>query len=476
MSVTIVWFWNDLRVSDNPALYHAAKRGRVLPVFIYAEDIGVRKLGSVKKWWLYKSLVSLNETLKKYGVGLVIRTGFDAVSVLKELVREVKADAVYWNRRFDPTMMARDERVKKELISLGVKVECFDSFLLHDPNEILTSTGKPYVVFTPFWKRLRKDVNVPRPLPSPERIQGVGVRVRSEKLEDLGFLPEFKRCEGLEEFWKVNEDAARERLRRFVTSSLEGYERDRDFPYLDGTSLISPYLASGLISPRQVWYEVIGASEGKSSKGVEAFLRSLAWREFSYHLLYHNPSMLEKSVKSIFERFPWRLEKSEFYERWTAGLTGIPIIDAGMRQLRKVGWMHNRVRMIVASWFTKNLLFHWKLGEEWFWDTLVDADIANNVQNWQWVAGCGIDPVPFFRVFNPILQSRKFDPKGVYIKKWLPELEKFPSEYVHEPWKAPLSVLKRAGVELGKDYPLPMISVEESGRTALELYKRLRRA
>lgn len=475
MATIIVWFENDFRISDNPALYYAAKQGRVVPVFIYASD-NVRELGGAKKWWQHKSLLSLNESLKSLGVKLIIRKGNDFLSVLKSLISEVHADSVYWNKRFDPLTKSRDENIKKELISSGIKVECFDSFLLHNPNNFFTADGKPYGVFAPFWKKFQNEIVVSAPLPAPERLQGVDLDIHSERLEDLKLLPKINWYSEMENFWNVSEQAAQKRLDWFISHALDGYGENRDRPDLDGTSLMSPYLASGLISPRQIWYAVVNGKKNGFSQSAEAFLRELAWREFSYHVLYHNPDMINDNLKKEFNDFPWRWDKTDDYVKWTKGLTGIPIIDAGMRQLWKIGWMHNRVRMIVASWLTKNLLIHWKLGEEWFWDTLVDADIANNVQGWQWTAGCGADAAPYFRIFNPVLQSKKFDPNGAYIRKWVPELAKLPDEYIHEPWNAPVYLLKMIGLELGKDYPLPMASIEETRKRALEAFEELKKA
>lgn len=475
MGSIIVWFENDLRVSDNPALYYAAKNGKVVPLYIYTKDKERKSLGGAKKWWLYKALLSLSKQLERFGLKLIIRKADNSFLVLESLIKKVGAEAVYWNKRFDPNLERRDESVRMQLISLGVKVECFDDFLLHDPRNFLMDNGKPFAIFTPFWRKFEREVVVSKPLPVPESLLGVKVAVASERLDDLGLLPKVNWYTDMDKFWDVSEEGAQNRIDWFLCNAVESYEEDRDRPDVDGTSLMSPYLSVGLISPRQIWYKVVDGGElGTFTKGKKSFLRQLVWREFSYHVLYHNPDMVSKNLKRKFDMFPWRWDRTDDYFRWTKGLTGIPIIDAGMRQLWKIGWMHNRVRMIVASWLTKNLLIHWKLGEEWFWDTLVDADVANNVQGWQWVAGCGADAVPYFRIFNPVLQSKKFDPNGEYIKKWVPELEKLPVEYIHEPWNTPKHILKKVGLELGKDYPLPMASINETRQKALEAFRRLK--
>lgn len=481
MRKTIVWFWDDLRLTDNPALYFASKKGSVIPIFILTKDLNI---GSARKWWVYKSLKNLESELRVLGGKLLILSGNDALSVLENLIFKTKADAVYWNRRYEPVLSERDKVIEKKLLDKGLEVNIFNGTLLHDPEKLKTKDGKPYSIFTPFWKKFLEEVKVESPLQKPEKIVFAAEEINSLSVDDLGLRPEINWYSRMEQFWDVSEEGALKRLEAFITKSLDSYRENRDYPYIDGTSLMSPYLANGNISPRQIWHSVMNncinklsgldESSEKIFKRAESFLRQIAWREFSYHILYHNPQIVFQNLRREFDDFPWRWEKDEHYQKWTKGLTGIPIIDAGMRQLWAIGWMHNRVRMVVASYLTKNLLIHWKIGAEWFWDTLVDGDLANNIQGWQWTAGCGADAAPFFRIFNPILQSKKFDPYGEYIKKWIPELKKLPVEYIHEPWKTPTHLLKSIGLKYGKDYPIVTISLEETSKEANKIYQEMK--
>lgn len=478
MASTVVWFWNDLRLSDNPAFVHAARRGPVVPVFLYTRDSLARELGGAKKWWLHNALKSLEAELARLGLRLIVRSGESALELLKVLIKEVDADAVYWNKRYELHLLRRDAKVKAELSMVGVEALDFESFLLHDPDRLRTVDGKPFLVFTPFWKKFLQEVDVPKPLPAPSKVEGARGNIASESIDSLGLLPKVKWYAEMEKFWDVSEGGAWRRLRFFIECCVVRYKDDRDRPDLDATSMMSPYLSVGMISPRQVWHEVVGAFGGKlasAPEGVMAYLRELGWREFSYHILHHNPELVNKNLRAEFDDFPWSWDRDEAFERWTKGLTGVPMVDAGMRQLWALGWMHNRVRMIVASWLTKNMLKHWKLGEEWFWDTLVDTDLANNVQGWQWTAGCGADAAPYFRIFNPVSQGLKFDPRGEYVKRWVPELRNLPAEYVHAPWEAPEVVLRSFGVRLGVDYPTPILPVEESRRRALDAFERIKK-
>uniref|UniRef100_A0A7C5VK33 Deoxyribodipyrimidine photo-lyase n=1 Tax=Fervidobacterium thailandense TaxID=1008305 RepID=A0A7C5VK33_9BACT len=474
MITTIVLLRMDLRVSDNPALFEASKRGAVLPVFLYTRDLFPRPIGAAKKWWLHRALESFAGELKRrYNADLVFRTGESALDELEKLVFETKASGIFLNKNYDPLTKNVEERIIEHFKKRGLDVRSFKSFLLHEPEELRTDEGKPYTVFTPFWKKFQAECVVPKPLGIPESILKPDVIVSSRKLEELKLLPKIKWYDEMEKFWNVSETQAFERLKYFLDNALDTYKCLRDRPDLDNTSMLSPYLATGMISPRQIWHAVTERYSGMLSEGAYSFLRELGWREFSYHILYHKPELVNTNLRREFDEFPWSWETDELFLKWTQGLTGIPIIDAGMRQLWKIGWMHNRVRMIVASWLTKNMLKHWKLGEEWFWNTLVDADIANNVQGWQWTAGCGADAAPYFRIFNPVLQGKRFDPSGEYVKKWVPELRSLPSEYVHAPWEAPKIVLRSVGFELGKDYPLPMLPIEESRNKALSIFKQL---
>jgi deoxyribodipyrimidine photo-lyase len=470
MKTTVVWFHNDLRVADNPALYAAAQRGAVVPIFIYApEEQGERAPGAARQWWLHHSLQALDQSLRRLGARLIIRRAGQSLPTLEQILAETGADALYWNTRYEPQLWARDARVHETFRARGIETREFPSYLLHDPNAVRTDSGQPYTVFTPFWKRLLQVVEVPEPLPAPEALRLPERVPESDPLESLELLPKIDWAAGFRETWQVGEIAAHRRLEWFLRHAVADYHALRDRPDLDATSRLSPHLQHGEITPRQIWHATLRHSNGKWTKGVEHFLRELGWREFAYHILYHHPYTQTRALRSEFDSFPWTEEPTPTYKAWTKGRTGIPMVDAGMRQLWRIGWMHNRVRMIVASWLTKNLLHHWRLGEAWFWDTLVDADSASNVLGWQWTAGCGADAAPYFRIFNPVIQGRKFDPDGAYVRQWVPELAHLPTEYIHAPWEAPESVLSQAGVQLGKTYPYPQEPLDKSRERALQM-------
>lgn len=470
MKTTVVWFHNDLRLSDNPALNEAARRGAVVPVYIYApEEQGSRAPGAARRWWLHHSLQSLDQSLQRRGLKLVVRRAQQSLPVLEQILTEVGADALYWNTRYEPQLWTRDEQIRKTLRARGVEVREYPSYLLHDPDAVRTDAGQPYGVFTPFWKRMLQVVQVPEPLPEPEPLHAPERMPHSEPLDSLKLLPTIDWAAGFRETWQVGEAAARQRLEWFLSNAVEGYHTLRDRPDLDATSRLSPHLHHGEITPRQIWHATLRHSGGQWTKGVEHFLREVGWREFGYHILYHHPYTQERALRREFETFPWTEVETPAYKAWTKGRTGIPMVDAGMRQLWRIGWMHNRTRMIVASWLTKNLLIHWRLGEAWFWDTLVDADPASNILGWQWTSGCGADAAPYFRIFNPVIQGRKFDPDGAYVRQWVPELANLPTEYIHAPWEAPERVLQQAGVALGKTYPHPQERLDKSRDRALEM-------
>ncbi len=393
--VSIVWFRLDLRLTDNPALTAAVNRGAVVPVFIGApEEERNWPPGAASRWWLHHSLKSLACDLG----GLILRRG-PSLEALRLLVKETGATAVFWNRRYEPALMARDTKVKQALLAAGQHVESFNSALLFEPWEL-----KPYKVFTPFWRALTAK---PIPPVGPVRRAIRVVSAPSLKLDALGLLPEFDWAAGVREVWQPGEVGAHRQLRRLKPAD---YRHNRDFPASTGTSRLSPHLHFGEISPRQVWHAVAN----------EDYRRQLIWREFAHHLLYHFPHTAEKPLRSQFEKFPWRKD-AKALKAWQHGRTGYPLVDAGMRELWATGWMHNRVRMVVASFLVKDLLLPWQAGAKWFWDTLVDADLANNTLGWQWVAGCGADAAPFFRIFNPATQAEKFDPQSAYIRRWVKE-------------------------------------------------------
>lgn len=473
MATTVVWFWDDLRVHDNPALWEAARRGRVVPVFIYApEELGERAWGGARRWWLHYSLQSLHESLRQRGSALSLYRAPESLPVLEKVLTATHAEALYWNTRYDPIGRTLQERAARIFKARGIEVRAFPSRLMHDPDTLRTDSGQPYTVFTPFWKRFLQTVQVPSPLPAPERlIPPESPPPEGVSLESLALLPVPDWAGGIRATWQPGETAAHQRLHAFLQQAIHAYAEMRDRPDVDGTSRLSPYLASGEISPRQIWHATLKVADDPWSKGVESFLRELGWREFAYHVLYHHPHTLTEPLRPEFRNFPWQDAITPEVRAWHKGRTGIPMVDAGMRQLWHTGWMHNRVRMIVASWLTKNLLYHWRLGEAWFWDTLVDADPANNLLGWQWTAGCGADAAPYYRIFNPVLQGRKFDPHGDYVRQWVPELRNLPTEHLHAPWEAPASVLETAGVALGKTYPLPQVELNKSRKRALEIFE-----
>ncbi len=454
-SPTIVWFRRNLRLADNPALAEAARRGPVLPVFIL-RDSRRWSLGGAARWWLHQSLAALAADLQALGVPLVLRRGQPA-QVLADLAAESGAQAVFRDHYGDGLTLD------------GIEVCDFGGYRLFDG--VRTQTGQMFQVFTPFWRACLQLPPPPLPLPRPDRLQPVARPVASDRLEDWGLLPTAPDwAGGLRQTWTPGEAAARERLEWFLDHGIEAYAAQRDRPEVDGTSRLSPHLAFGEISPRQIWHAVRARPPGN---GADTFLKELGWREFYLHLLAHNPTLPDRPMKPEFERLPWAADEAGF-QAWCRGRTGYPIVDAGMRQLWQTGWMHNRVRMIVASFLVKDLLVPWQRGEEWFWDTLVDADLASNAGGWQWVAGCGTDAAPYFRVFNPVLQGEKFDPRGRYVRQWVPELARVPDLFIHRPWEAPDGVLRQAGVELGQSYPRPMVDHGAARRRALTAYEQLR--
>ncbi len=477
MKTTVVWFYHDLRLSDNPALYEACRRGAVVPVFIYApEEMGARAPGGARKWWLHHSLLALHNSLCQRGARLIIRRAPKSLDALEALMTQTGADALYWNQRYDPIRRTLDAQIERTFRQRGIEVRAFPSYLLHDPDAVRTDSGQPYTVFTPFWRRFLQVASVPEPLPEPPSIL-LAPNLQDEpdalaQLAQLELLPKIPWDEGIRAVWTPGEASAHQRLEWFLHNAVHQYADLRDRPDLDATSRLSPHLHHGEISPRQIWHATLRFSKGTWTRGVEHFLRELGWREFSYHILYHHPHTLNEPLRPEFRTFPWSEEPSPALKAWQKGRTGIPMVDAGMRQLWHTGWLHNRVRMIVASWLTKNLLIHWRLGEAWFWDTLVDADPASNVLGWQWTAGCGADAAPYYRIFNPVLQGRKFDPEGAYVRQWVPELASLPTEYIHAPWEAPPQVLQQAEVELGKTYPLPQVDLDKSRARALEMFER----
>lgn len=475
MKTAIVWFRRDLRLTDNPALLQAlASAEQVIPLHIHAPVSGGNwPVGSASRWWLHHSLKALDEDLRKLGSRLVIRQGA-VFQTLAKLMAETGAEAVYWNRVYEPGAIIRDKEIKRVLREEGFTVETFNGSLLYEPWEVVRNGGEPYRVFTPFWKAMQKAGLDQVPEPAPAHLPQVPEEVCSAGLDMLQLLPRIHWDAGFYGAWQVGETAAGRRLGEFIESGLAGYKEKRDRPDLPATSRLSPYLHFGEISPRQIVHTLRNATAHQSEAGVEAYIRELAWREFAYHLLYHFPHTTDEPLDPRFASFPWTEAYGETLAAWQRGQTGFPIVDAGMRELWATGWMHNRVRMIVASLLTKNLLIPWHEGARWFWDTLVDADLANNTLGWQWTAGCGADAAPYFRIFNPVLQGEKFDPRGEYVRRWVPELARVPAEYIHKPWQAPQAVLAGAGVKPGENYPRPIVDLQGSRIRALEAFGQIK--
>ena len=473
----LVWFQHDLRLADNPALNAAVERGApVIPVFIWApEEEGRWRPGTASQWWLHHSLAALGADLEKRGSRLIIRRG-TAGAALNDLLAESGASAVFWNRRYEPAATARDRTLKSQFEEFGIDVGSFDGNLLFEPGTIRNGRGDPYRVFTAFWKACLSRLGAPRCQKAPEKLRAPGKWPRSLALSELKLEPAVDWSAGIGESWQPGERGAKKQLKRFVKAALRDYSAGRDRPGVVGTSRLSPHLHFGEISPAEVWRSVQNvADDGVVSEqtACDAYLRQLGWREFAYHLLYRFPESTEQCLRPEFADFPWMTD-AKALRAWQQGKTGYPLVDAGMRELLQTGWMHNRVRMVAASFLVKHLLIGWRQGAAWFWESLVDADLANNSLGWQWVAGCGADAAPYFRIFNPVIQGEKFDPVGVYVRRWVPELARLPDRWIHKPWKAPASQLAEAGLRLGRDYPLPIIAHDAARGRALAALKNTR--
>ena len=470
----IVWFYRDLRLADHPALSAAVGRhGRIVPVFILDNAGGDEwPAGAATRWWLHHSLHELDAALRKRGSCLVVRQG-DSRRIIDELVDASGADAVYWCRRNEPMLRTRDGEIQQALEQRGIDVTITGGSLLFEPDTVQTGAGEPYRVFTPFWKALSaRSGEIAAPLPAPDDLPEVDPALAGGRIDELGLLPTIRWDGGLRENWTPGQSGAEQRIESFLAGRASAYADMRDRADRPGSSRISPHLAWGEISPRQIWWLV---KQTEAGPGGQSFLRELGWREFSYHLLWHFPDTPARSLDPRFADFEWR-DDPEGLERWQHGRTGIPMVDAGMRELWHTGWMHNRLRMVVASFLTKNLLIPWQAGSRWFWDTLVDADLANNTQGWQWTAGCGADAAPYFRIFNPVKQAEKADPRGDYVRRWIPELAGLPDRYLQAPWKAPGPILEEAGIRLGRDYPEPMVDLLATRRRALERFDRIKKS
>ncbi len=471
---TIVWLRQDLRLADNPALHAAvARKAPLILLYLLDDDTPGRwRIGGASRWWLHRSLEALSGDVRERGGELVLRCG-KASAEVERLVAEVSAGAVYWNRCYEPYAVERDAALKDALIAKDIDARSFNGALLFEPWDVKTKAGEPFKVFTPFWRACLQQA-VGRPLlPAPKRLRCVDVE--SDDLDTWGLLPKQPNwAESLEPEWTPGEAGARAALDEFIDHRLRAYPDERDQPGVDGTSRLSPHLHWGEISPAQV-RAAIGSAAAEApqvQRAADKFMSEIGWREFSANLLFHWPSLPTDNWREQFDAFPWRTD-DEALEAWRRGRTGYPIVDAGMRELWATGYMHNRVRMIAASFLIKHLLIDWRRGEEWFWDTLVDADLANNAASWQWVAGSGADASPYFRIFNPVTQGERYDADGTYVRRWVPELAQLPDKVLHRPWEANAQTLREAGVELGVTYPRPIVEHAFARARALEAFATL---
>lgn len=443
----IVWFRLDLRLADNPALDAALKHGGgIVPVFIWSpEEEAPWEPGAASRWWLHQSLLALQAKLQDLGSRLIIRGG-PTLPALLSLAQETRADAIFWNHRYEPAVVARDQKLSQILREAGFKVGSFNAALLHDPTVIRNKSGKPFRVFTPFWKHCLAELEPAKPLPAPKLLPQPTKWPKSLQLSELELEPKINWIGEMRIRWQPGEEGAKSRLKHFLSAAFEDYSLQRNRPDMSATSRLSPHLHFGEIGPRQIWHALSRRFKNWHSS---QFLAEIGWREFAHHLLWHFPRTPEEPLRREFKNFPWRKNPAQL-AAWQRGKTGYPIVDAGMRELWATGWMHNRVRMIVASFLVKDLLLPWQLGARWFWDTLVDADLAQNTLGWQWTAGCGADAAPYFRIFNPVSQGEKFDPNGEYVRRWCPELASLPDKWIHQPDKA--------GKESATAYPKPIVN------------------
>lgn len=457
----LVWFRQDLRLLDNPAFLEACSENEQI-IALYILDKQISPLGGAQSWWLHHSLVSLDASLRKKGLNLLLRQG-NRIEIIPQLVQELSIDNVYWNHCYEPLALQQDIKIKLILVDQGVLVKSSNGSLFNEPWNIKNKSGNYFKVFTPFWKHSIQTMIAPKKITSFNTPKTVSVA--SERLEDWNLLPKnpnWAAC--FTQYWQPGETGAQKKLTKFIAYHLKDYKTLRDIPAKNATSRLSPHLHFGEISPWDIWraIELARLDLNCDLQSADRFLAELGWREFSYYLLYHFPELPKANFKAEFDQFPWDNNKAAL-KSWQQGKTGYPIVDAGMRELWQTGYMHNRVRMIVASFLTKDLFIDWRLGADWFLDTLVDADIANNSASWQWVSGSGVDAAPYFRIFNPILQSKKFDPLGIYIKQWIPELAKVDSQLIHEPWNACIK------------YPKPIVDHNLARKAALDYYQLIKR-
>jgi deoxyribodipyrimidine photo-lyase len=472
----IFLFRHDLRLSDNRALKAALATGQpVIPIYVL-DDVspGAWKRGGASRWWLHHSLVLLARSIEARGARLILRRG-ESADVISHLIAETGATALYFSRGYEPWSAVLEQRLKGAAEAAGASAHRYSGTLLFEPEQVRTQAGEPYRVYSPFYRAASAGAAPGQPIAAP-RLMPTVPNTKSDSLADWGLVPtQPDWARGMREEWTPGEVGAHERLETFLDKAVVDYADARNRPDRPGTSKLSPHLAFGEISPHVCWHAAksLAARNPKAEKGVSVFLKELAWREFSYHLLVHWPTLPEEPFRSEFAGFPWK-SSAETLRAWQQGRTGYPIVDAGMRELWQTGWMHNRVRMIVGSFLVKDLLIPWQQGEAWFWDTLVDADLANNAASWQWIAGCGADAAPYFRVFNPVKQGTTFDPDGDYVRRYVPEIAGLPNAHIHAPFAAPAEVLAAAGVTLGKSYPRPLVDHGAARDAALAAFATLK--
>ncbi|MCV2883359.1 DNA photolyase family protein [Aestuariibacter sp. AA17] len=472
VKTTLMWFRQDLRRRDNPALRDAYEQGKILPIYIFDDtQTGKTAMGAASKWWLHHSLNALNESLNGH---LHIFKG-DPETIIPEILEKTGIQRVVWNRCYEPWQIKRDKAIKTHLKENDIEALSFNGSLLWEPWQVLKKDQTPYKVFTPYYRKGCLQQPEPRmPQSAPDRITYAKDYDDCLTLDELSLLPDIHWYKTMEQCWKPGEEGAADNLSVFLKDALEGYKDERNIPSVVGTSRLSPHLHFGEISPNQIWYAALDAKQGNTdNEHLDTFLSELGWREFSHYLLFHWPRLQTHNFNDKYNDFPWQQSKANL-RAWQQGQTGIPIVDAGMRELWQTGYMHNRVRMIVGSFLVKNLLIDWREGERWFWDCLVDADMAANSASWQWVAGCGADAAPYFRIFNPVLQGEKFDTEGEYVSRYCPELKHMPKKYIHKPWEAPKEVRQKAQVVIGNTYPAPIVDLKASRQRALDAYDKIK--
>jgi deoxyribodipyrimidine photo-lyase len=480
MSIAIVWFRRDLRLTDHPALQAAVSAGhQIVPVYIHSpEEEQPWQPGGASRWWLHRSLATLSADLARLGSKLIIRQG-SSLEQLRGIAQETGAREIHWNRHYEPALIARDIHVKSALREAGLLVESHRGNVMFEPWTVKSGAGTPFRVFTPFWKHcLTRLDEVPRPTPAPTALASPTTWPASDILDSLHLNPRVRWDHGFEDMWTPGEATALDRLESFLEQDAGQYGDQRNRPDLPATSRLGAALHFGEISARQVLTagrSALARASTADTAGIDAFIRELGWREFAIHILYAFPHTPESPLDARFNHLAWAHDPN-LLDAWRRGLTGIPLVDAGMRQLWHTGWMHNRVRMVVGSFLTKNLGQHWLEGARWFFDTLVDADLAANTLGWQWAAGCGADAAPYYRIFNPTLQSERFDPNRAYIRRWIPEISRLPDAWIHKPYDAPANVLAGSGVVLGRDYPRPVVDLQASRNRALAAYEPVKAA